>query len=123
MKRLIAAAVLAAAVAALLFTGRFISEKYCDEITSLVTEAQIDYFTGNKESAAQNVDRAQRRWKDAEGLLLIFLNRDGIDEISLSLTRLSSYTKNGSDILFDAESRLCVSLIEHLHETEHVLVF
>ena len=123
MKRLIAAAVLAALIGALLFGNFTVTDRICRRMTDAVTLVRDHYEADRKSEASEEAVAAEEYWGESEGWLLLFLNRATVDEINESLTRLSSYAKSGNDTLFDAESRLCLMMIEHLHESEQIFVF
>jgi len=123
MKRLIAAAVLLALIGALLFGNYAVTDRVCRRMTNEVSKIREYYEADRKSDAALKAEAAEKYWGESEGWLLLFLNRATVDEINESLTRLSSYAKSGNDTLFDAESRLCLMMIEHLHESEQIFVF
>ena len=123
MKRLFAATLLIALLGVMVFFNFTVTDASTREMTALVTECRDLYQNDKKQDAADLAARAEEYWARAEGRILLFLNRGAVDEISESLARLASYAKSGNDTLFDAESRLCLMMLDHLHESEQILVF
>lgn len=118
MKRLIAAGILLVLVFAVTVTGFVTTQKHYDRMKTLIYDCRTEYENGNKKSAAEKAAEIEKYWEEQENTLLMFLNRDCIDEIALSATRLAAYAEGGDDVLFCAELRLCRALLEHMHDGE-----
>lgn len=123
MKRLLAAGVLILLVAAINIGSYLVTEKYCTEMSNYVTQCRNIYENGDKKAAAEKAAEFEKYFGKAELYLAIFINRGGIDDIGMSVTRLGSYAESGDDTLFLAECDLNLMLIDHLHDTEQILIY
>ena len=123
MKRLMAAAILAAFIGGIIFANIKVTDMYFKKAEDLLSLCETEYREGNKKSAAQTAADLEEYWHDSERVLIIFLNRNGIDEIAETLNRLSSYAQSESDAQFLCESTVCAHLLEDMLITERELFY
>ncbi|MGN0494275.1 MAG: DUF4363 family protein [Acutalibacteraceae bacterium] len=90
MKRLIAAGILLAAVAAAYISSLMYITKVCDEAKEIIIRCEEAYQDGNAHETAEELNEL---WDEKEKTLSFFVNHDRIDDIELEISSLLLYSK------------------------------
>ncbi len=98
MKRIIAAAILTAAVIFFYIFGYFFIDKSVKKAEKLLESCAVSYETSNN-AKAQSV-KLQEFWSDIEGTLSVFANHAIIDDIELAIGSLSIYSNTDQNEIF-----------------------
>ena len=118
MKRLIAAALLLLLTIGIITASRITTEHYYSSFDERIKNCEQEYRAGNKKTAAQKAAEIEKDFEKAHLRLAAFINRETVDEIVLSVTRLESYAKLGDDLLFFFECETARMLLHHMLEGE-----
>ena len=114
MKRLIAAAVLTAIVAAIHFSGNVYIKKVIKESNNLVEICIEDYKKDI--SPKSHADELKKYWGDNEDYLSIFARHDNVDEIELAIDTLAVYAETKDSEIFYEYSGTVKTLLHQLYE-------
>lgn len=120
MKRLFAAGALLLLLIGILVGGRAMTEHYANEFRGRIEQCEQEYKNGNKKSAAILAADLKADWETAHLRLSSVINRDTVDEIVLSATRLESYAATGEDNMFYCECDTFRMLLHHMLESERL---
>ncbi len=118
MKRLIVAGFLLIFVIGIIIGGRLITEHYSDSFISRIEECEALYESGDKKTAAIKAAEIEDDFSAAHHRLVAFINRNTIDEIVSSITRIKSYAAGEDDLLFESECEIAKMLLRHMLESE-----
>ncbi len=114
MKRLIAAAVLAAIVAAVHFTGNIYIKKVIKESNKQLETIVADYKKDISPKAS--AEKLKNYWSHNEDYLSIFARHDNIDEIELAIDTLAVYSETKDSEIFYEYSGTVKTLLHQLYE-------
>ncbi len=118
MKRLIAAVILLVTVIGFALAARFVTEHFYNELSVILKESTEEYKNGNKKTAVLKAAELEEKWDDVRFYLAAFINRDMLEDIEASLSRVHTFAKNNDDSMFLSESELLSMLLSHMLETE-----
>ena len=114
MKRLIAAAIIAAIVAAIHFTGNIYIKNVIKECNVQLETIVADYKKDI--SPKENAEKLRKYWGEKEDFLSIFARHDNIDEIELAIDTLAVYSETKDSEIFYEYSGTVKSLLHQLYE-------
>ena len=114
MKRLIAAAVLAVIVISVHLTGRYIINNTLTESRELLKACTQQYMIDK--SAYSQAERLEKFWSDNEGILSLFANHEGIDDIELAISSLKVYSDTEDNEIFYEYAASVETLLHQLEE-------
>lgn len=114
MKRLIAAAILSAFVAASYFTGFFIVNKTCENTNRLLNDCVENYDDGKDAKASS--EKLQKYWEKKEKILSAFAHHSVIDEIEIAINNLTVYSNSKEKAIFKEHSNTVKTLLHQLME-------
>lgn len=114
MKRLIAAAVIAAIVAVIHFTGNIYIKNVIKECNVQLETIVADYKRDI--SPKENAEKLRKYWGEKEDILSIFARHDNIDEIELAIDTLAVYSETKDSEIFYEYSGTVKSLLHQLYE-------
>ena len=114
MKRLIAAAVIAAIVAVIHFTGNIYIKNVIKECNVQLETIVADYKKDI--SPKENAEKLRKYWGENEDFLSIFARHDNIDEIELAIDTLAVYSDTKDSEIFYEYSGTVKTLLHQLYE-------
>ena len=114
MKRLIAAAVIAAIVAVIHFTGNIYIKNVIKECNVQLETIVADYKKDI--SPKENAEKLRKYWGENEDFLSIFARHDNIDEIELAIDTLAVYSETKDSEIFYEYSGTVKTLLHQLYE-------
>ena len=114
MKRLIAAAVIAAIVAVIHFTGNIYIKNVIKECNVQLETIVADYKKDI--SPKENAEKLRKDWGEKEDFLSIFARHDNIDEIELAIDTLAVYSETKDSEIFYEYSGTVKTLLHQLYE-------
>ena len=114
MKRLIAAAVIAAIVAVIHFTGNIYIKNVIKECNVHLETIVADYKKDI--SPKENAEKLRKYWGEKEDFLSIFARHDYIDEIELAIDTLAVYSETKDSVIFNEYSGTVKTLLHQLYE-------
>ena len=114
MKRLIAAAIIAAIVAVIHFTGNIYIRNVIKECNVQLETIVADYKRDI--SPKENAEKLRKYWGENEDFLSVFARHDNIDEIELAIDTLAVYSETKDSEIFYEYSGTVKSLLHQLYE-------
>ena len=114
MKRLIAAAIIAAIVAVIHFTGNIYIKNVIKECNVQLETIVADYKRDI--SPKENAEKLRKYWGENEDFLSVFARHDNIDEIELAIDTLAVYSETKDSEIFYEYSGTVKSLLHQLYE-------
>lgn len=116
MKRLIAAAIIAAIVAVIHFTGNIYIKNVIKECNVQLETIVADYKRDI--SPKENAEKLRKYWGEKEDFLSVFARHDNIDEIELAIDTLAVYSETKDSEIFYEYSGTVKSLLHQLYEDD-----
>lgn len=106
MKRLIPAAVLLVIIVCVSVFGKIIVDRNCTAISEKLTEFKKQYLNANNEEAERSAEEIQEQWRKCEKRISPFANRELIDNITISLSRMRNGIENNAkdNVLYEYSS-------------------
>lgn len=114
MKRLIAAAIIAAIVAVIHFTGNIYIKNVIKECNVQLETIVADYKRDI--SPKENAEKLRKYWGEKEDFLSVFARHDNIDEIELAIDTLAVYSETKDSEIFYEYSGTVKCLLHQLYE-------
>ncbi len=114
MKRLIAAAIIAAIVAVIHFTGNIYIKNVIKECNVQLETIVADYKKDI--SPKENAEKLSKYWGEKEDFLSVFARHDNIDEIELAIDTLAVYSETKDSEIFYEYSGTVKTLLHQLYE-------
>ncbi len=118
MRRLIAAAVLALLLVGIIIGGRALTEKSTKTFSEKISVCEDEYKNGNKKSAALKAAEIKADWDKAHHYLVAVIDRNTVDNITISVGKIESYAKQEEDSLFLCECETLKTVLHHILEDE-----
>lgn len=85
-------------------------------VQALYSEVQKNQWS----NADTSIEKIKATWKNTSGYWAVLIDHLEIDEISLSITRLTQYTSSHNQTLSLAESAQLLELVKHIPDKEKV---
>lgn len=106
MKRLIPAGVLIVIIICVSVFGKIIVDRNCTEVSKKLTEFKKQYLTEDTEQAEKSAEELQKQWQKCEKRISPFANRELIDNITISLSRMKNSIENNAydNVLYEYSS-------------------
>ena len=120
MKRIAAAAVLAAAVLGICVFGRIVTKKQTERIIGVM--AEIDNLLENEENgrALEISEDFLAEWESMHGQLCLFLQHAHLDPLESVFAILPYYIEQEEISLARSECRLVQTVAEHILKAERI---
>lgn len=122
MSRLITSCILIFSIIAISVFGLFYIKDKKDECTEILQAAYNNAKFDNIEKAQANVEEFCEKWEDIEKILIIFLHRQDLDDITFSSHVILEYIKSEELPEFYADTKKIMALLNHTFETEMPLL-
>ena len=120
MKRIAAAAVLAAVVLGICVFGRVMTERQTERIAGVMAEIDTLLADGEKERALEISEDFLAEWESIHGQLCLFLQYAHLDPLESVFAILPYYIEQDEISLARSECRLVQTVTEHILKTERV---
>lgn len=106
MKRLIPAGVLIVIIICVSVFGKIIVDRNCTAVSKKLTEFKKQYLTEDTEQAEKSAEELQKQWQKCEKRISPFANRELIDNITISLSRMKNSIENNAydNVLYEYSS-------------------
>lgn len=114
MKRLIAAAILAASVAGIYFCGFFVINTTCKEANKKLETCINSY--NNENNASEKAKDLEKYWAKKEKILSVFANHSEIDDIEMAIHLLTVYSKTDNNEIFHEYSGTVKTMLHQMKE-------
>jgi len=118
MYRIIAAIVLSVFIGIVIFTGRTVTSNQCNEHREQIDNAMKNIMDEDWESVEKTVNKAMDNWGRGEQFLIIFLQREALDEMSISYNELYAAVKMKDKSIAYSKCYVLNSLIDEIEEKE-----
>lgn len=122
MSRLITACVLIFSIIAVSVFGILYIKNKKDECSEILQTAYNNAKADNIELSQENVNDFCKKWDQLEKILIVFLHRQDLDEITFSSRAIFEYIKAQELPEFFAETKKIMALLDHTFETEMPLL-
>lgn len=122
MSRLITACVLIFSIIAISVFGLLYIKNKKDLCVTLLQTAYDNAQSDNIEIAQQNVEKFCKKWDELEKILIIFLHRQDLDDITFTSHVILEYIKSEELPEFYADTKKIMALLNHTFETEMPLL-
>ena len=122
MSRLITACVLSFSIIAVSIFGLQYIKNKKDACNELLQTAYDNAQSNNIKAATKNTEKFCKQWEELEKILVIFLHRQDLDDITFSSHVILEYIKSEELPEFSAEIKKIMALLNHTFETEMPLL-
>ena len=120
MKRLVAAAIIAAAVIILCICGNLFVNNICRETEKMLDECTEAYRDNDYESASEKAEKLRNTWDSKQGKLALFVNHSMLDEITYESTAMPYLASDAADGDFFASSAKISRLLMQIRRDQRI---
>ena len=118
MRRLIAAGILVLCVAVACVIGVRYTSSVCETLETRISDCIAAYEAGDADRAAKAAETLETYWIEVEERLSVFVNHSELDNIGISIAKLSPLAAAGDKAQFLAECKLAKTMVTHLKGDE-----
>ena len=119
MKRLIAAAALAAIILISCISGSMLVGKNCEYINGLVTDCENSYKQ-NRNEAVQLSEKLEKEWQSKETLMSAYSTRGYIEDIKISIAKLAPYAESDKENDFLSECKTIKIMLSQIKDDQTI---
>ena len=118
MRRLIAAAVLAAVIVSVCVVGQQVIRRCGQEVGALLMESMEAAQNGDTETAAQKAALAEETFTERENKLNFFIRHDLVEDLGSQLAKLKDLATEETASEFLSEAGSAVIMLTHVVDDE-----
>ena len=118
MKRIVTASIIFIFIISSCITAFVFIKNKTNEFSDILQNAYTQAKSNNKDESIAQIDNFIKRWHKSEKYLMLLINREYIDEITVASQTLNQYLRYEEYPEFFAEIKKVMALLNHMLDTE-----
>ena len=118
MKRIISATIIFVFIISSCITAFVYIKNKTNEYNDILQKAYTEAKSNNKNDAIKLIDDFMEKWHKNEKYLMLVINREYLDDITITSQTLHQYLSSEEYPEFFAETKKVMALLHHMLDTE-----